>query len=163
MPRLVACGGRESTFDDFVTAHTHAAPTDYIAMWIDSEDPISDPELAWEHLERRDSWRVPDGADNDQVLLMVTSMETWVVSDHASLKRHFGQEFNGSSLPALDSIESCHRNDILKALETATSRCKRGYRKGKSSFEVLGQLEPAVLCEHLSSFTRCVRLLKENL
>ena len=43
MPRLFACGGREATFDDFKTALAAAAPGDFVAMLIDSEDPITSP------------------------------------------------------------------------------------------------------------------------
>ena len=40
MPRLVACGGRSATFDDFKTAHRNAAEGDYVAMLADSEAPL---------------------------------------------------------------------------------------------------------------------------
>ena len=52
--------------------------------------PVSDIEETWVHLHRRDSWRRPRGARNDQVLLMTTCMETWIVADHTSLREHFG-------------------------------------------------------------------------
>ena len=49
-PKLVACGGRENVFMRFCTEHSGASGQ-YIAMWIDSEEPIkNDIEKAWEHL-----------------------------------------------------------------------------------------------------------------
>ena len=44
MPRLTACGGRGSAFDDFKTAHARLKIGNYIAMLIDSEDPVVDLE-----------------------------------------------------------------------------------------------------------------------
>ena len=41
MPRLSACGGREAVFDDFKTAHVRQHANDYVAMLVDSEDPVA--------------------------------------------------------------------------------------------------------------------------
>ena len=43
----------------------------YVAMLIDSEDPIDDIEATWHHLResQRDGWAKPEGARDDQVLL----------------------------------------------------------------------------------------------
>ena len=48
MPKLVACGGRGAAFDRFKTAHEVAG--EYVALLIDSEDPMTDIEAAWKHL-----------------------------------------------------------------------------------------------------------------
>ena len=42
-PKLVACGGRGSVFERFCTAHK-SGTCDYVAMWIDSEEPMADIE-----------------------------------------------------------------------------------------------------------------------
>src|SRR5437868_14017308 len=55
MPRLTACGGRASAFDDFQTAHAGKKQGDYIAMLIDSEDPVAELERTWSHLKTRDA------------------------------------------------------------------------------------------------------------
>ena len=44
MPRLVACGGRGAAFDAFKTALVRARKGDFVALWIDSEDPVADLE-----------------------------------------------------------------------------------------------------------------------
>ena len=56
MPRLSACGSREAVFDDFKTAHARWRANDYIAMLVDSEDPVADIEETWGHLQERDRW-----------------------------------------------------------------------------------------------------------
>jgi hypothetical protein len=74
MPDLRACGRRDSAFDDFKTAFTASAQGDYIAMLVDSEDPVRDPERTWEHLRKRDpSWVKPDGASDEHVFFMTTA------------------------------------------------------------------------------------------
>ena len=78
MPKLTASGGRDSVYNDFKTAHASASGQDYVAMLVDSEDPVKDVNSPWEHLLHRDGWYAPSGATDEQVLLMATCMETWI-------------------------------------------------------------------------------------
>jgi len=59
MPRLTACGSRNSAFGDFQTAFANAKAGQFVAMLIDSEDPVADAEQAWAHLKTRDYWEKP--------------------------------------------------------------------------------------------------------
>ncbi len=61
MPRLAACGGRRAAFGDFAARHS-SANADFVALWIDSEEPLSDLEAGWTHLETLDGWERPRGA-----------------------------------------------------------------------------------------------------
>ena len=92
LPKLVACGGRSAAFDAFKTAHSKSRKSDFVALWIDSEDPVTDIEATWEHLKNRkdDQWGRPSRAKNEQVLLMTTCMETWIVADRKTLAEHYG-------------------------------------------------------------------------
>ena len=49
MPKLVACGGRNSAFDDFKAALRSGKTGDFVLMLIDSEDPLVDIEATWNH------------------------------------------------------------------------------------------------------------------
>lgn len=64
MPRLVACGGRNSAYDDFLQAHARAraAGTGYVGLLIDSEEPVANIDETWTHLRNRDHWETPTGA-----------------------------------------------------------------------------------------------------
>jgi Domain of unknown function (DUF4276) len=164
-PRLIACGGRAKVFDRFCTA-LKAGGADYIAMWIDSEEPMADIEKAWKHLAEVKTvapWEKPEGAVDDQVLFMTTCMETWIVADRAALRDHYKQKLNENPLPHTNGLEGKHRHTVQQALETATKDCKNAYAKGKRSFEILEKLNPAVLKEHLPSFARVERILKKKL
>jgi hypothetical protein len=163
MPRLVACGGRDGAFKDFQVAHRQAGESDYVAMLVDSEAPVKDVERTWTHLENRDGWPKPEGAHDEQVLLMTTSMETWIAADRHTLKEYFGDCLQQNALPSLDGMERQARNVVLAALKRATKTCKSPYRKGSQSFKLVGQLDPPVLRKHLPSFERSEAVLKRHL
>jgi hypothetical protein len=166
MPKLVACGSRNSAFDDFATAHARSRPGDFVAMWIDSEDPMERHERTWEHLRTRDGWTKPRGAVDDQVLMMTTCMETWIVADRESLKQHYehdGANRQESALPPLDNLESRSRDEIQDKLVHATRKCPNAYEKGKRSFNVLAVLTPERLKPLLPSFRRVVDVLNKKL
>lgn len=161
-PRLIACGGRGSAFDRFKTAHHQSGSGEFVAMLIDSEDPVADIEKTWEHLKKRDNWDKPDGASHDQVLFMTTCMETWIVADRATLKAHY-LKLKINKLPPLTDLENRNRHDVQNRLSEATKDCTNNYEKGKRSFEILGKLNPATLSDHLPSFKRMTRILSEKL
>ena len=162
MPRLVACGGRSAAYGDFKTAH-ESNKAEYVAMLIDSEKPVSNPEETWDHLRNCDRWERPDGADDEQVLFMTTCMETWIVADRDTLRQHYGSSLQESALPSLISLEQGNRQDIQEGLKHATRNCSNAYQKGKRSFEILGKLEPETMESRLPAFQRAKRILNEKL
>ena len=163
MPRLVASGSRNTAFDSFNTAHANASGTDYAALLIDSEDRVSDIEETWEHLSRNDGWRRPRGARNDQVLLMSTCMETWIVADHAALIEHFGRGIRPNALPSLANLESRSTGEVQNRLETATRDCAAPYAKDRRSYGVVGKLDPDTLESHLPNFGGARRIFEDRL
>ena len=163
MLRLVACGGRGATFDDFVTAHKTSSAGAYVAMLVDSEEPVADVDATWAHLKTRDGWDKPAGAADEQALLMTTCMETWIVSDRRALREHYGAGLKESALPPAVDLEARRRHDIHDALCAATDDCTNRFKKGKRSFEILARLLPSELRKHLPSFRRFERVLKTKL
>lgn len=163
MPRLSAFGGRNSAFDDFKTAFTGSKTGDYIAMLVDSEDPVADVEKTWDHLKTRDNWDRPAGAVDKQVLFMTTCMETWIVADRETLRKHYGHKLQETALPPTNDLESRGRADVQDKLEQATRDCSNAYKKGKRSFLVIGELNPVALVPLLPSFARAKRILEAKL
>lgn len=151
-PRLVACGGRDEAFDRFRTAYDQASAEDFVGLLVDSEDPLRDLAFCWDHLRQRDGWQRPAGAEEGQVMLMVTCMESWIAADRNGLRKHFGACFKESKLPAPRNLEQTDRQVVQDALAEATASCKGSYRKGKRSFILLGQLDPDTLSRHLAGF-----------
>ena len=98
---------------------------DFVAMWLDSEDPVVDNEATWTHLKSRDNWNRPDGATAEQVLLLVTCMETLIVADRAARVVHYGSKSQESALPPTENLEGRDRHDVLKKLIHATRNCSQ--------------------------------------
>ncbi|MBN8734528.1 MAG: DUF4276 family protein [Acidobacteria bacterium] len=146
-----------------MTPYTSSAADEFVAMWIDSEDPLSHDDAAWQHLAQRDGWQRPNGAADEQVLFMTTCMETMVVVDRAAMREHYGANLQENALPSLHQIEARNRHEVQDALAHATRNCKNQYRKGRRSFEALSKLNANTLKQHLPSFDRAVRILDEKL
>lgn len=163
MPSLSACGSRESAYEDFKTANALSHANKLVFLLVDSEDPMDDIEQAWKHLKGRDKWTKPDGAEDWQVLLMTTCMETWIIADRGALQRHCGNSLQESALPPLHGLEQLPRDEVQTKLARSTAHCTSPYKKGKRSFEYLSRVDPEALSEHLSSFNRCIRILNERL
>ena len=168
LPRLTACGGRGSAYDDFLTAHSNACWGHFVALLIDSEDPVDIPEdpqqqQTWVHLKHRDGWERPAGATDQQVLLMTTCMETWIAADRATLRVHYGADLNENQLPPTTNLECRHRHDVQDRLERATAATTKPYRKGKRSFDLLAKLNPKAMDPLLPSFRRAMVILAEKL
>lgn len=161
MPRLRACGGRDNAFENFRTAHANYSD-EYIALLADSEEPVSDVEQPWAHLRTRDRWERPSGATNDQALLMVTCMETWIACDHAAIDRRFGPRVRLGVLPPVAGLEQRDRKAVFEALRSATADCPAVFSKGAISFEVLATVSPDSLMA-LSGFARVRRILEARL
>jgi len=162
MPRLKACGSRDSAFNDFRTAHQSKRDT-FVALWIDSEDPVADIEKTWEHLKKRDGWEQPEKSADEQVLFMTTCMETLIVTDRDALKKCFKKDFQDSALPPLNDLERRNRKELFDCLKQATRNCLAQYEKGKKSFELLGMLNAQTLRKHLPSVARSWRILEKKL
>jgi hypothetical protein len=171
MPRIIAGGGRESAYDRFKTAAAVSAQTAYPMLLVDSEDPVPDEDrgpdsaAAWVHLKSRDNWDCPTGMKNDQAQLMVTCMETWIMADRKALHTVFGASLQTNALLPQYDLEARSRQDVHQALEHATRDCGRGkaYRKGSRSFQVLAQLDPETLNQHLLHFRRFITTLDRYL
>ena len=163
MPRLVASGGRGSAYRDFGIALESASGSEYVALLIDSEEPVSNIDRTWDHLRQRDGWQRPPGAHDDHVLFMTTCMETWIVADRNALGEHFGQYLHNSALPPLNNLEDRPRGVVQNSLRRATSNSTGPYTKGPKSFELLGKLDPDTLESCLPSFGRARRILDTKL
>ena len=171
MPRIVACGSRNSAYDDYCTAVKNGEMT---VLLIDSEVPVSDASIIdpdnpgtwkpWPHLKNRDNWDRPEKADDKDCHLMVQSMETWLLADVDALKEYYGQDFQKNSLPVRDDIEKIAKDDVLSCLENATRLTAKGsYNKGNHSFEILAQIDCCAVIRKSSWAKRFVVLLTRKM
>ena len=151
MPRVVRGERREQTFDKFKTALQRRRPDELPTLLVDSEGPVADGHSAWQHLRHQDNWEQPQGAADDGAYLMVQIMETWFLADREALRGFFGPQLNENHFREWPDLEEVHKDSALNALERATSNCQKPYRKGRVSFELLGEIDPqrvAEACPH---------------
>lgn len=164
-PRIVPCGGRDEVYARFAREHS-GNKAGYVAMLIDSEEPMADVEKTWDHLARVTTvgqWSRPKGATDDQVFMMTTCMETWIVADQKSIRDHYGTGFAVKELPSAIDLEQRHRHYVQGRLVDATASCSNYYKKGARSFAVLAILDPLTLEKLLPSFARVRRILNSKL
>jgi len=162
MPSVVRGGGREQTFDLFCTAICNPRRGVLPLLLVDSEDPLKASDSVWQHLQIRDGWEKPAGAEEDQAFLMVQVMETWFLADNEMLKRYFGHELRENHLKKWPKLEAVSKATVLQALAKATAGCGKPYSKGRVSYELLKRLSPAEVeskCPHAKALLERLRTL----
>ena len=142
MPRLKACGSRQSAYENFVAIYASQSSLDYIALLIDSEDPVANIDETWRHLNQRDGWQTPPGAQDDQVLFMVTCMETWIVTDLQALNQHFGNPLQTSALPPMNKLEDRSRQDVQDRPGARDSQLPQPLHEGTKIIRDTRQAQP---------------------
>ncbi len=166
MPQFSPGGGRDQIFNDFRKALVSDQEGCEYVLLVDSEDPLSSSTTpAWNHLNQRDHWERPLGVSDDQAQLMVTCMETWILADQGALAHIFGSSLRAGTLLPTANLESRTRHETQESLEAATRDCgkRKAYKKGKRSFQILGELDPEVLKRSLPHFRAFIEFLDGKL
>jgi hypothetical protein len=166
LPRIIAGGGRKRTYDDFCMAFEDPRNDAFTVLLVDSEDPVVEGAGPWTHLRNRqdDGWNRPAGATDEHVHLMVQCMEAWFLADRQTVSRFFGNGFRLSALPKRTDIEQIPKRDLLRGLQNAARNCrKRGYDKGRDSFEILARLDPERVTGASPHARRLVDVLRARL
>ena len=152
--KVVRGGSRDDTFKRFKSA-ARGRPADTLPLLlVDSEGPVQAGHSPWQHLRARDRWNKPDETGEDQAFLMVQFMETWFLADTDGLRRYFGSELNEQAIKQWPELEAVDKDTVLKALAQATAACRKGYAKGRVSFELLAHIDPArvrAACPHANA------------
>jgi len=165
-PRLIACGGRNSAYDSFVTAITQGKNA---LLLVDSEDPVApasqlpDQFDPWAHLLARDNWTKPANAFNDDCHLMVQCMESWFIADWTAAEDFFKQGFDGGKKPS-GAVEAVAKQEVYSTLELASKNCKTKapYGKGAHSFKLLALIKPEKVMEASPWAKRFIDELKKR-
>ena len=114
-------------------------------------------------MSTRDRWKKPDAATDENAHLMVQCMETWFLADKDRLAAYFDQGFNGNALPGRREIEEVAKGDVFEGLKRATRQCKKGeYGKGRHSFDILEQTDPAKVINASPHARRLIETLRQE-
>jgi hypothetical protein len=139
--RVIACGNRRQTFNDFRKAVLEYT-TDSVILLVDSEGPVNAPS-SWDHLDASDGWQRPAPAIEQQVHLMVQCMEAWFLADREALIQFYGQGFLAGSLPGQPNIEQIPKGSLLPILKHASKQTTKGpYDKTRHAFALLALIDP---------------------
>lgn len=167
LPRVVPGGGRRQTYDDFCTAFNGPGNHDFVALLVDSEGPVAADVGPWAHLRTRqgDGWAKPARATDEHAHLMVQCMEAWFLADRETLAAVFGNSFRPGVLPGQPQVEEVRKQDVLQGLENAARDCqtRRGYRKGRDSFDILSRLDPGLVAAASPHAERFLNTLRAKL
>ncbi|MFA6448897.1 MAG: DUF4276 family protein [bacterium] len=143
MPSISPCGSRNEALSDFKTALSNKEPDEYPILLVDSEAPIADTEKPWVFLKKRDNWKKPRGAEDENTHFMVQCMESWFFADKAALKKYYGKDFKDKALSKQKNIEVISKKDVAGGLKKATKDTQKGeYDKGAHSFGILELIDP---------------------
>ena len=80
-PRVVPCGGRSTAFHRFSRRVAENREEETVILLVDSEQRVNTA-TPREHLRERpeDNWNL-DFASDEQIHLMIQTMEAWIVAD----------------------------------------------------------------------------------
>jgi len=132
---VIACGGRDSAFDDFKMA-LRSHPDSFNVLLVDSESPVT--QTPWCHLHIRDGWDRPSTVDDDHCHLMIQITEAWFLADVDALVRFYGSGFEPNRLPRNPDIEAVPKADVLDGLTRASEDTVKGrYHKIRHGTKLL--------------------------
>ncbi len=137
-----ACGSRGDAYEDFRIA-VQTNPDAFNVLLVDSETPVEDLASPWKHLKKASGkWNCPAGVSDEQCFLMVQCMETWLIADHAALRRFYGKGFQEAALPRNPKVEEVPKKSVEAALKKATAATTAGeYHKTKHGLNLLKELD----------------------
>jgi hypothetical protein len=162
LPKVRACGGRASTFQDFKRG-VQQQEEGFLILVVDSEGPVGANVKAWAHLRRRDGWKKPPTAHDDQAHLMVQCMESWFLADRDAPRGYYNQGFLVNSLPGRANIEEIPKRDVQQKLDHATRPTQKGpYYKTGHGFDLLALIDPEKLRPASQRARRLFEVLDER-
>ena len=164
MPQVIVCGGRQSAYEKFRRALGLSDGREFIVLLVDSEGPVAKGSGPWSHLEAIDGWAKPEDATDRNAHLMVQCMEAWFLADRSCLATFFGQGFDPNALPGNRNLEEVSKTDVLRGLKSATRQCrsKGEYDKGRHSFDLLSEIDPASVMDASPRANRLVATLRKK-
>lgn len=149
--KLVPCGSRDAAFKSFKNAILKDTAK-IIILLVDAEDPVDTS--VREHLKSRDRWEL-DFTKDDNVHLMIRTMETWIVADIAALTDYYGQNFQQSALPSTSELEAVSKSEITRALKLATKATQKSeYHKIRHASDLLKRIDSGKVRQRCQSCER---------
>lgn len=144
-PTVVACGGRDQTYKDFLRA-LDRHPDALCLLLVDSEGPVIKDVAPWAHVQGRvgdTHWTKPARASDEHLHFMVQAMEAWFFADPEALAQFYGKGFQASALPERKDVEKIPKHDLARSLEHASRNTLKGRYSKSHGFTLIGLIDPA--------------------
>ncbi len=161
---LVMCGSRSETCERFL-GEMSSSLDEFPVLLVDSDAEVNKAPKA--HLaEMTGSAWAWDQALEEQVHLMVQTMETWLVADVEALRAYYGRHFKSNVLPKRQDLEKLPKENVGSALARASRRTQKGeYHKIDHASELLSRVDPEKVrrrCRHCKRLFDTLTSVIEN-
>ncbi len=163
-PRVVPCGGQSTAFHRFSHRVAENREEETVILLVDSEQRVN-AATAREHLRERqeDGWNL-DFASDEQVHLMIQTMEAWIVADERALAVYYGDGFDEDALSEREDLETVAKGSMANALRRATENSTAGrYRKIGHASDLLRRIDPATVQDRCRACRRLFETLAEEI
>jgi hypothetical protein len=158
--RIIACGSRESTIDDFRRA-LESHPDDFNIVLVDSDGPVEIEPCKYLNIQGGQGL---EAINDQQCHLMVQVMESWLVADVATLKEFYGQGFNSNQIPRDPKVEQVDKKRILSGLKEAARQTIKGeYHKIHHGPKILALLDVMKVRQAARHCDRLFTILEDEL
>ena len=141
--QLVSGGSIAETIKDFLDA-IQDNPDAFNILLVDSDGPDNGNLIA--SVRALSTWDNHIGAtvQDGQIHFMVQVMESWFLADRDALGRYYGRDFQPNRLPPNQNVEQIPSNDVIRRLEDAARRTRKGkYHKTRHAPDLLAQIDAA--------------------
>ena len=163
---FIAGGSREKAVKDFLRS-CRQSPSNLNVLLVDSEGPVQSRTSWIRALRGQSFWDGGVACSDEQVNLMVQSMEAWFIADPQAIARHFSQGYNGNSLPSPQNAERTAPADMLAAISRGIPRDRRGrrrrYDKVTDGAHLLELIDVATIGRHCRHFKRLMDFLDKEI
>jgi hypothetical protein len=162
-PKVVVCGSVQKTLQRFEEAISNT--TDAVcAVLVDADGPVPQGRLPAAHLLQKHGWAKPNRSADEQIHLMVQTMEAWIVADIEALQAYYGDGFRPNSLSNRENVEEIPKSQLERGLKQATRSTKKGsYEKIRHARQLLPRLNAAKIAARAQRFKQLLEFLSDHL
>ena len=163
-PRVIPCGGRSTAYDRFRRRISEHDIDELVVLLVASEQQMT-AATAQEHLRDRpeDNWDLSLASD-EQIHLMVQTMEAWIVADERALSAYYGDGFKQGALPEQPNLEAVSKRSIANSFRKATENSNAGrYRKIGHASDLLQRIDPETVRQRCPACRRLFETLAREI
>jgi len=158
-PKIVVCGSVQNTFKQFNAAILRNDEAT-CAVLVDADGPVSPAHTPARHLSETRGWQTLDLATDEQIHLMVQTMEAWIIADRDLLVSFYGRHLDEKHLTNRQNVEDVPKAELEQGLKDATRRTQKGaYHKINHASQLLQRLNSDIVAVRAPHFKSLLEFL----